>query len=96
MSTEKDSPNRFLDLKFPVSWFLSAAGGLIWAAISLYFTVQKLDETVVQMSATVRSLDESNRRIQNQLTLVEFRIGNMEYQLKEGKVTLRDYQTNPN
>lgn len=82
---KEDTPNsaitKMVDFRLPLYWILSGAGALLWALISMWFSLQQIKEDMTQLkAATVVAAASASKQ-----ALIEFRLSAMENDINQLK-----------
>ncbi len=80
-----DSTVRVASINIPLKWALSVAGVAAWGAVQTYFTVNLLVKTVEELQITVKSGNAATAVLQGEMTLLKFRMENLEAEIRAVK-----------
>ena len=69
---------RVIDFKIPLPWLLGGVTAISWAVISMYFAVQTLVTSMADLQITVKSGIVSSSVLAGEVSLLKFRITNIE------------------
>lgn len=90
MEAEVKNQTRILEMRLPVTWLITVSLPILWAAVQLYFTVGVLKDTVTELKSTVSILAKSSTDTQQQITLLGYRMDNLEKEILRGKANGKD------
>lgn len=90
MEADVKSQTRIFEMRLPVTWLVTVSLPILWAAVQLYFTVGVLKDTVSELKSTVSILSKSSTDTQQQMTLLGYRMDNLEKELLRGKTNGKD------
>lgn len=69
---------RVIDFKILLPWLLGGVTAIAWAVISMYFAVQTLIASMADLQITVKSGNVSSSVLAGEVSLLKFRITNIE------------------
>ncbi|MEK7945715.1 hypothetical protein WKR98_13240 [Pigmentiphaga sp. YJ18] len=72
---------RLIDPRIPLSWLIGGAIFVGWGLIQMWFTLNQLVSDVGKLSEAIKNSSEASMVTQNKLAIIEFRLGNVEYNL---------------
>lgn len=73
-----DRIHRVIDLRIPLPYLLSAVVGLLWALISMYFSVNQLVRDVGDLQITVKSGNSQSATLAGELAILRWRVDSLE------------------
>ncbi len=78
----KERVSRVVTISIPLPWLLSTAAGVLWALVSMYFTVNQSVRTLEELQITVKSGNTAMTTLQSEQTIMRIRFENLESTVK--------------
>ncbi|MBD9407140.1 hypothetical protein IB236_17480 [Acidovorax sp. ACV02] len=77
-STPTDRIHRVIDLRIPLPYLLSGVMVVLWALISMYFSVNQLVRDVGDLQITVKSGNSQSTTLAGEIAILRWRVDSLE------------------
>lgn len=69
---------RMVDFRIPLPWLIGGFGVALWAAISMYFELKQVSQTLAQVQIEVKAGNSSYAALAGEVALLKFRLDGLE------------------
>lgn len=77
-ATPADRIHRVIDLRIPLPYLLSGVMVVLWALISMYFSVNQLVRDVGDLQITVKSGNSQSTTLAGEIAILRWRVDSLE------------------